>query len=251
MSDETEPDRLSQIKTLWTQMLKVGVSPNQPDAKTKELVLRYYDAVYRYLLSIVREEDKAMDLTQEFAVRFVRGDFSKANPARGRFRDFLKASVRNLVMDHYRKQKVARDKGLGQMPDEGFEPADDRARAAQDAAFAARFRDEILTRTWATFAEYEKSSGKPVCTVLRFRTENPEANTTEMAATLSCALGREISEVAMRQTLSRARAQFADLLLDEVRQTLASPSHEELHEELVELGLLEYCKSALERRQQK
>ena len=38
------------------------------------------------------------------------------------------------------------------------------------------------------------------------------------------------------------------LLLDEVTHSLERPAAEELEQELVELGLLDYCRPALERR---
>jgi hypothetical protein len=37
-------------------------------------------------------------------------------------------------------------------------------------------------------------------------------------------------------------------LLDEVRHSLENPEADHLEEELIELGLLEYCRPALERR---
>ena len=52
----------------------------------------------------------------------------------------------------------------------------------------------------------------------------------------------------VRQTLHRARERFADLLLDEVIQSLDHPDAERLEQELIDLALLEYCRPALERR---
>jgi RNA polymerase sigma-70 factor (ECF subfamily) len=48
--------------------------------------------------------------------------------------------------------------------------------------------------------------------------------------------------------LHRARDRFAELLFDEVSQTLDNPSRNDLEEELAELRLLEYCRPALQRR---
>ena len=48
--------------------------------------------------------------------------------------------------------------------------------------------------------------------------------------------------------LHRAREKFADLLLDEVLNSLAEGSLPEVEEELIELDLLEYCRPALEKR---
>ena len=50
-----------------------------------------------------------------------------------------------------------------------------------------------------------------------------------------------------RQTLHRARKKFAEHLLCEVAHTLESPTQGRLEQELADLGLLEYCRPALER----
>jgi RNA polymerase sigma-70 factor (ECF subfamily) len=247
MQPQQDQERLSRIETLWTQMFHSsgddhGASPG------RDLVLRYYGAVYRYLLGIVRDEELAMELTQEFAGRFLRGDFKKANPERGRFRDFLKVSLRNLVMDHYRKQKVARARGPQPMPDDSLEPGDETDQRAHDEAFTSSFREEVLCRTWEALADGERNSNKPYHTVLRFKIQHPDMPGIEMAENLSRQLGKPMSDAAMRQTLHRARSQFADLLLDEVSRTLGTPDVNELTLELVELRLLDYCKSALDRR---
>jgi RNA polymerase sigma-70 factor (ECF subfamily) len=56
-----------------------------------------------------------------------------------------------------------------------------------------------------------------------------------------------LSPQGVRQTIHRARELFADLLLDEVAQSLECPTTERLAEELSELNLLEYCRSAFQR----
>jgi RNA polymerase sigma-70 factor (ECF subfamily) len=248
MNPSDEAGRLSAIKTVWIDLFKGGKPDDKADGPARELVLRYYGAVFRYLLGIVHDEEVAMDLTQEFASRFLRGDFRNATPERGRFRDFLKVSLRNLAMDHFRKQKAARERGVQALPEDGQEPGDESEQRNRDEAFVASFREEIMARTWEALADLERTGGKLYHTVLRFRIQHPDLSGTEMAEQLSNLLGRPISDTATRQTLHRARAQFADLLLDEVSRTLGSPTAEELCQELGELRLLDYCKSALERR---
>jgi hypothetical protein len=46
----------------------------------------------------------------------------------------------------------------------------------------------------------------------------------------------------------RARKRFAGALVDEVLNSLNPPTQEHLEEELRDLGLLEYCRPALEQR---
>jgi RNA polymerase sigma-70 factor (ECF subfamily) len=70
----------------------------------------------------------------------------------------------------------------------------------------------------------------------------------ELAEQLAVQLGRPLTAAGVRQTLHRAREKFADLLLDEVTQTLENPTAEQFVEELVELSLFDYCRPALARR---
>ncbi len=70
----------------------------------------------------------------------------------------------------------------------------------------------------------------------------------QVAGELGARLGRPLTAAGVRQTLHRARDRFADLLLDEVVHSLDRPAVTHLEDELIELGLLEYCRPALERR---
>src|SRR5579864_9724565 len=86
-------ERLSRISTQWTMMFRTHAEgDNAKRAAVERLLERYCGAVYRYVLGAVRDPDVAEELTQEFALRFVRGDYRRADPTRGRFRDYLKTS---------------------------------------------------------------------------------------------------------------------------------------------------------------
>jgi hypothetical protein len=52
----------------------------------------------------------------------------------------------------------------------------------------------------------------------------------------------------VRKRLFLAREKFTDLLLDEVARSLGDPSADEVEQELIDLGLFDYCRAALERR---
>ncbi len=62
-----------------------------------QLMCRYAGAVHRYLLKALGDSDAAAELNQEFALRFLRGDFRHGDPIRGRFRDYVKRTVQNLM----------------------------------------------------------------------------------------------------------------------------------------------------------
>ena len=103
-----EPDRLSRMQTLWTLVCKAhqGTDESGREARTA-LLERYGGAVRRYLLGAVRDADAADDLAQEFAVKFLRGDFRNADPEQGRFRSFLKTALFRLVVDFQRPPQAA------------------------------------------------------------------------------------------------------------------------------------------------
>src|SRR5262249_30176500 len=85
--------RLSQMATRWTLLVQAHRDAPEARAAQAELLPRYCSAVFRYLRSMVGDAD-AEELCQEFALRFVRGDFRHAAPERRRFRDSVKTARR-------------------------------------------------------------------------------------------------------------------------------------------------------------
>jgi RNA polymerase sigma-70 factor (ECF subfamily) len=66
------------------------------------LVERYGGAVRNYLRAVLGDPDAADELAQEFALGLVRGEFRRADPRRGRFRNYIKAVLFHLVARHRR-----------------------------------------------------------------------------------------------------------------------------------------------------
>ena len=238
--------RLSRISTMWTVMRQAHDSgADAAAAARQELMQRYCGAVYRYLISAVRDPHETEDLTQEFALRFIQGRFRHADPARGRFRDYVKTALFHLVDDYRKRQR----KGPQHVPLEAHEPANPDADAAEaDRAFLESWRQELLARAWKALAAVQEESGQPYYTVLRFRVEHPELQSPQMAERLAAELGKPVTAVALRQVLHRARDRFADLLLQETRRSLGDAGADRLEEELADLNLLKYCQTALQRR---
>ncbi len=237
MSERDDDQRLSQISTMWTRLRKAHEGPGDAAAAARQALMeRYCGAVYRYLLAAVRDPDVAQDLTQEFALRFVRGRFEKATPERGRFRDYVKTSLFHLVDDYRREQaRVPRP-----VPFES-EPAAAENPSEAEQSFIASWRQELLERCWEALAEVERTTGKPYHAVLRLRVAHSELTSTEQALRLSEQLGRPISSAGVRQLLHRAREQFAKLLLEETARSLGTSDRDQVDQELGDLDLLKYC----------
>jgi RNA polymerase sigma-70 factor (ECF subfamily) len=241
MEPQEENDRLSGISTRWSMLEQAHAGGKEGHADPwRALIQRYHGAAYRYLLAAVRDEEAAADLFQEFALRFLRGDFSGANPKKGRFRDYLKTSLIHLVTDYHRQRKAQ----PGSLPVDVADPSAPAGPDSDDADFTRSWREELLNRTWQSLLEDHPAQHA----TLLFHVQNPTATSADAAAALSGEWGKEATAGAVRVTLHRARHRFAELLLREVAHSMEDPGQGDLERELRELGLFKLCGDALLRR---
>jgi RNA polymerase sigma-70 factor (ECF subfamily) len=237
--------RLSGIDTHWSVVRRAhqGHDSDVYHAQ-QELLEQYGDAVRRYLIGALGSVDAADDVFQEFAVRFVRGDYKSADPQRGRFRSFVKTAVYRLIVDYYRQQKR-----MGH----GDELA---ALAAQhehlnttqiDLDFDRSWREELLAKAWSDLEAYCVAD-RPYFRVLRTCAENPSLSGRELVAVINQQTGHTCSAQNSRQILHRARLLFAESLLRAVEHSLDHPTIDRLEDELIALNLHDYCRFALVKR---
>ena len=242
VNENVPKSHLSQIETRWSLLVRAHEDLGDATyAAQRELIERYAGAVHRYLLRVAGDPEVAADLTQEFALRFLRGDFHRADPQRGLFRNYIKSAVLNLLTDTLRKQKShpgplpADGVGLHDLSQESF-------HGDLDRQFLDCLRDEILGRAWERLAKQEEQNGQPFHTVLRFRAEHSTLRSHEIAERLTPLLGKEVTANWVRQNLRRAREKFVGFVESEVAQSMGSPTKEERDEEMRTLGLWEYCR---------
>jgi RNA polymerase sigma-70 factor (ECF subfamily) len=240
---EAEP-HLSQMSTQWNVVFQAhSGTPDQISRAISHLMCRYSGAVHRYLLKALKDPEAAAELDQEFALRFLRGDFRRSDPMRGRFRDYVKRAVQNLINDYHRRKK-------SKLPLEALsqEPAVSATASAQfERQFLESWRKDLLDRAWSSLSDLEKNTGQPYHTVLRSRVEHPDLPSQELAKRLEVTLGRPLSAGAVRQALQRSRRKYVDFLLTEVIASLDRPTQDELEEELSDLSLLDYCRPFMKR----
>src|SRR5438874_5302800 len=143
MNEDDLQQHLSHIATQWSVLYQAHKGGETEAARARQLLMqRYCGAVYRYLLRAVRDPAVAEDLTQEFALRFVQGRFGQADPAQGRFRNYVKGALFRLVQDHRRSQGKA-PKAVA-LEAEVADPHDEAA----ERDFRESWRQELLSRAW-------------------------------------------------------------------------------------------------------
>jgi hypothetical protein len=237
---------LSRISTIWTDVLDAhGDDASAVRSAQNAIMERYSVAIHRYLCKVLGNSDAADEVFQQFALQFVRRTFRNADPQRGRFRDYIKISILNLVT-RYRREQVGR--GAVDMERLADEPI---VHSADDeAALTESLRDELLSRAWIQLRDLEDSTGTPFHLMLRLRVASPDATSEVLAERLGQALSppRAVTAAGARKILERARLHMAQFVLDEVAKTLETPSRDELVEETRQLGLYPYCRKVLDRR---
>ena len=231
------PDgRISQIQTMWTVVREAHADEAETAAARGRLLERYGGAVERYVRAVLRDDAAAEEVMQEFALKLLRGDLRNADPGKGRFRSFVKTTAYRLVMDHHRgRQRTGREGTLEYDP-QAPEPGD-------EAAFDRGWRDHLLSAAWSALEEDCVAHA-----VLRARVDRPDARSAELVDAIEVGCGKRLSPASVRVYVQRARGRFAAALLDAVTETLPDPTPEALEGELMDLGLLEYCRPALDGR---
>ena len=236
-------ERLSQIETLWS-VVRNAHQTDEAGARDaqRQLLEQYGNAIQRYLNAKLRDPAAADDIYQDFAIKFVRGDFHKASPDIGRFRTFIRTVLYRQIADFYRRKKR---RPKVQLDLELFEPVDDSDQELTDEHFAEAWRDEMLKKAWDALYELESNSKKLWYSVLQLRVRNPQMSSAELARSIADKFGKPMSSANVRVLLHRAREKFSNLLIEAISDSLNSNSADEIEEELADLNLLEYCQAAL------
>jgi hypothetical protein len=205
-----------------------------------QFVFRYAPAVRRYVGALVENAHDADDVVQDFLTRAVGRPFQPEQIRKGRFRDYLKAVLRNAAISHFRRgarRPTAADCSTF--------PARDVDDAA-DRAWLTEWRGCLLQRAWEALEQHEHRAPEGMAyTSLRLAADYPHESSASLAARASALTGRSVGVDAFRKQLSRARRHFAQMLVQEIRQTLEHPRAEDVVEELCDLGLMEYVRDFL------
>ncbi len=247
-NEERPSQDSSSTATSWTLIQDAANdgSPTKINSRD-ELMKRYWSAVFAYIRSSGRSEQKTEDLTQGFFCDVVIGRdlFDRADSNRGRFRSLLMSAVRNYLADDYRMENAKRrspgTNAIRRIDDEnaGIEPRS--SETDPEAAFNIRWVDELIKRTSEQVREQLMSEGKSMhWDIFQNRilkpclTGAPPIPHEELAEKWGLRGLPQVSNL-----LVSAKRTFAKTLLENVRATLpkgASASNE-MNELFIALGM--------------
>jgi RNA polymerase sigma factor (sigma-70 family) len=241
MADETISQRLDSMTTRWSVVRRAHQASIVSAGQARnELVLRYSKAIRAYVRALLQDDGRADEVAQDAIVRLLSGDFAGADPNRGRFRDLLKVSVRNMARNHWAKENRRRPVAVDIEEVAGADGSPD------DPDWLASWRQNALDLTWSALETLERSQpDSAAVSLLRLRAAFPDASSDELAERLSQKSGKAVTAEALRQQLRRARVKFAELLIEEIADGLGDASPDDVEEELAALGLMDYVRDLL------
>ncbi len=100
------------------------------------------------------------------------------------------------------------------------------------------WREGLLERAWRSLERVEHAKPEePVFSALHAATANPQATPDMLVVQIASEGGIQTDSETVRRILPDARAMFAQLIADEVAETLESPSGDDVKTEIQTLGL--------------
>ncbi len=211
--------------TRWSLVLAAGGDPSAEAGRAlAELCRDYWYPLYAYVRRRGYEAEDARDLTQAFFAKLLeKNGLTAADPARGRFRNFLLTSMKNFLVSEWRRQATLKRGGDVEIVSIDYEDAENRYRVEPAHPLTP---EAIYERRWA-LALLERA-------VDDVRKRYAGRGQTELFDALKGYLGhdpggvpyRELSrrlnqsEPALRTALSRLRARWRARLRELVAETV-------------------------------
>jgi RNA polymerase sigma factor (sigma-70 family) len=222
--------------THWSLVLVAGTDIRSvaADEALTTLCETYWYPLYAFLRKRGHSAEDAQDLTQAFFVRVLeKHDLRHADPARGRFRSFLLASLKNFVANE-RDRDIAKKRGGGvaivslefESAEGRFQmdpPTDDTPERVFDRQWAMTLLERAMARLEAEMADGGKKDQFDALKIFL---------TGDTPKPAYASIGRELgmSDGAIKVAVHRLRRRFRDLVHDQIAQTVSTP--EEIEDEL-------------------
>jgi len=226
--------------TNWSRVAHAG-DPDEAVARAAlaELCSAYWYPIYALIRRLGHPEADARDLTQAYFARLIEeGTISVADPARGRFRTFLRVDCTYFLGHERERERALKRGGAARIHSISVDDAERRFRLepAHDETAERRFERDwavlLIGRAMGRVERHYQAShrGELFRNLKPILTGEPDAaRLTQLAVEL------ETTAAALRNALLRIRARLADALRAEISETLRDPTPEAVADELRDL----------------
>lgn len=224
--------------THWSVVLAAANEPTPETAAALESLCRtYWYPLYAYVRHRGQSPEDAQDLTQEFFLRLLRNDYlSQADPNRGKFRSFLLGSMNHFLANEWDRAK--RLKRGGHVTFVSLDESTVEQRYLNEDA-GGRTPAQLYDRAWATAVLAKVLSRLRLETAASGQGERFEELKVILmgerpSVTYSVLAGKlGTTEAALKMAVQRMRRRYAELVREEIAQTVGSAL--EVEQELAEL----------------
>ncbi|MFK7768863.1 MAG: RNA polymerase sigma factor [Mariniblastus sp.] len=230
--------------TSWSMVLDAAdarskngqtLSANNRESQIREalsqLCQQYWYPLYAFVRRKGFERTQAEDLTQAFFTDLLeKNRLEKAEPARGRFRSFLLASLNNFIANHWRAESAEKRGGGQTVLSIDYEQADSRYRErgsmevvsheiSAEKVFERNWALSILDQTLMAVGEQYDQSGKPELfeALKGFLTGDENLPYADVAQSLG------MKEGAIKVAVHRMRQRYGQQLRLQIAKTIEDP----------------------------
>lgn len=211
--------------TRWSLVLAAARGDERSGEALEWLCATYWQPLYAFIRRQGHDSEAARDLTQSFFLSLLdRNSLQRIDPAEGRFRSFLLASIKHfLAHDRDRQQALKRrtDDPAFRLDFEAAEAGYLREAAggsSPEDIYESRWAKAILDRALRRLGEEHETTGKgEMFRRLSGCLTGDDAPYDRLAADLG------MTEGALRVAVHRLRRRLGELLRAEVAHTVANP----------------------------
>jgi len=212
--------------TRWSLVLDAG-SKREPTSREAlaGLCEAYWFPIYAYVRGRGFDPDEAQDLTQGYLLSLLeRGDLRRLHPDAGRFRSFVRASVKHFISNEMDRARALKRGGGARIVSFDARAAEDRYRLEPrddrdpERVFERRWALTLLSRAEERLKETLEAEGR----TSDFETLRPflaGGTAPPKYADLAAELG--VSEASLKMKVHRLRRRFGSMVRAEILDTVA------------------------------
>jgi RNA polymerase sigma factor (sigma-70 family) len=217
--------------TAWTRVLAARGDSEGAGQALEDVCRAYLRPAYSFLRALGCEREDALDLTQEFLVKFTQSSsgIAAVDPSKGRLRSYMKEMLRHHFSNHLRDATRIKRGGGAQLlaldelegweePSIGGTP--DQADLHYDRAWAFTLLERAMSHLRSS---YERRGKTALFHLIKDGLLS--AGELQQRAQISASAG--VSEAQLRVELHRARRRLVEALQREVAETAAPDAAEE------------------------